>query len=312
MHFRNFLIALGAAACPLVAAAQYGGGAGDGHDVVLGDLTLSSAPIAPLFGGGAGDGHDVLAATLTLSAAPIAALYGGGAGDGHDFRTARFALTSGPLTALYGGGAGDGHDVFTASLSLSGGPLPATLLTFTAEPTDAGTVRIAWTVADERDVDHYAVERGADATAFAEVGRAAAAANSTAVHAYALTDAAPLPGASYYRLRTVDVDGSSELSDVVVVLLPGGDEAWTLAVFPNPVASGQALHVASEGLAAETPLTLTIHDATGRVVIRETIVGAGGREVFELPALGLAPGTYRLRLHNPDAVVQERLLAVVK
>lgn len=311
---RTLTIAFWAAfAVSTATAQQYGGGPGDGHQAATGTLTFDDSPIAVLYGGGDGDGHDADLGTLTLDAGEIALLYGGGGGDGHDARSGTLEFSAGTLTSLYGGGDGDGHDAVTGTITLEGGSLPATLLTFTAEPTDAGTVRIAWTVADERDVAHYAVERGPDARAFAEVGREPAAApDVTSTHAYGLTDPTPLAGASYYRLRTIDLDGSTELSDVVVVLLPGGDEAWTLAVFPNPASVGQPLRLASEGLDTATPLTLSVHDATGRLLTTRQLVSAGGRETFEVPALGLSPGTYHLRLTHPELGVRGEMVAITQ
>lgn len=58
--------------------------------------------------------------------------------------------------------------------------------------------------------------------------------------------------------------------------------------------------------------TLTAHDAAGRLVVTHELASAGGRETFEVPALGLAPGTYRLRVAHPAAGTQERLLAVAE
>ena len=298
-------------ACLLSASAfaQYGGGAGDGHDFVVGTLTLSAAPLNPLYGGGAGDGHDAVSGTITFSSAPLNPLYGGGAGDGHDLATGIAEFTSDALASLFGGGAGDGHDVAVGFLSIQV-PLPATLLDFAASPTPAGTVRVTWTVADERDVDRYAVERSPDAGAFALVGEHPAAADNSATHAYGLTDETPLSGANYYRLRTIDVDGAEEVSDIVVVLLPAGDDTWNFAAFPNPVASSANLRLATDGLAAGEPLSLQVYDATGRLVVTQALTSTAPAEAFEVSALALPAGTYQLRLTHPSLGSRSTVLAV--
>ena len=64
---------------------------------------------------------------------------------------------------------------------------------------------------------HFDVERSGDTGTWEKVDVVDAAGNSQMPIRYATTDHAPLPGLSYYRLRTVDLDGSFKFSPVVPV-----------------------------------------------------------------------------------------------
>lgn len=93
----------------------------------------------------------------------------------------------------------------------SSGPLPVTLVSFTARSVGRG-VLVEWTVGSELGSDRYEVERSADGLLFALVGTVPARGASD----YSYTDKAS-PGAVYYRLRSVDTDGSAAYSPVVAL-----------------------------------------------------------------------------------------------
>ena len=119
--------------------------------------------------------------------------------------------------------------------------LPIELLTFQAKPSN-GQVVTDWTTASEHNSDYFTVERGTDGTDFQPIGRLEAAGTSSQPRDYSYIDAIPLVGASYYRLRETDLDGTSSLSDVVAVnyarpasihAMWNGADAWSLTGAPT-------------------------------------------------------------------------------
>ncbi|MCB0773195.1 MAG: hypothetical protein KDB93_07460 [Flavobacteriales bacterium] len=98
--------------------------------------------------------------------------------------------------------------------------MPIELLSFEASASDAG-VQTTWSTASESDNAFFTVERSSDAVQFHAVGRVPGAGNSMAVLHYAWFDAQPLPGVAYYRLRQTDINGTSTVSGVRAVRMPG-------------------------------------------------------------------------------------------
>lgn len=189
--------------------------------------------------------------------------------------------------------------------STTGLPLPVVLTRFSAEPV-AGGVALAWHTAQEVNSAYFAVERSADGRAFAEVARAAAAGSTTAPQAYSVLDRAPLPGLAYYRLRQVDIDGTTTYSPVVAFTVIGAAANRLAAqVLPNPAASGSTPSLRVQQAAA-LPLELTIADLQGRLLHRQALPAA---QAFDLPLPALrAPGVYLLRVASASGSAVQKLV----
>lgn len=172
-------------------------------------------------------------------------------------------------------------------LTGSGTPLPVELVNFTAEKRGAA-VALAWATASERNSDRFEVERSRDGRTFERIGQVAAAGSSTSPHRYDFLDT-KYPSETdllYYRLRQVDLDGTTAYSPVRTVRV-GGPAA--LALFHNPAHSGAAT------LTGTQPGTLVrIFDALGRQVLAAT-ADAGGTAALALPA-GHVTGVYVVRV----------------
>ncbi len=95
-----------------------------------------------------------------------------------------------------------------------GTALPSDLLSFTAER-EKRAVHLNWTTANEVDLADYRLEASPDGRTFHEIARL-----TPGRSAYAHTDRTPWSGdRKFYRLRTVDLDGSESLSEVRLVTL---------------------------------------------------------------------------------------------
>lgn len=141
----------------------------------------------------------------------------------------------------------------TATVSCDPFILPVELLAFQATATAAG-VRLNWTTATESDVQHFVVERAPDAVQWVPLTTVDAVGQSNSTVNYAWTDRMPLTGTNYYRITSVDLDGSATSSAIESV-------EWAEApdlVHPNP--STGIFRVANHGG------TVRVTDATGRAV----------------------------------------------
>lgn len=110
-------------------------------------------------------------------------------------------------------------------------PLPVTLLSFTAKP-EGDRVQLAWDTTAERDADRFVVERSADLREYASVGEVAANGTTDTRQHYGLTDMRPLPGANYYRLRQIDLDGTAHTFKPISAIIEVDDVV--AVVYPNP------------------------------------------------------------------------------
>lgn len=97
--------------------------------------------------------------------------------------------------------------------------LPVELTRFEVVATTT-TNELYWQTASEQNNDYFEIERSADGFRFESIGQVDGAGDAYTFNEYAFSDAKPLPGTNYYRLRQVDYDGSYHLSQVRTVFRP--------------------------------------------------------------------------------------------
>ncbi|MFY7888383.1 MAG: hypothetical protein ACOVOW_05715 [Spirosomataceae bacterium] len=94
--------------------------------------------------------------------------------------------------------------------------LPIKLGSFSAITLDKN-IRLAWETVLEINSDKFQVLRSTDARNFEVIGTVKAAGNTNENRSYTFSDVEPLGGISYYRLRTIDLDGTADYSKIVSV-----------------------------------------------------------------------------------------------
>ncbi len=110
------------------------------------------------------------------------------------------------------------------------------------------------------------------------------------------TDASPLQGMNYYRLKMIDADGKVTYSNVIAILnATKGFEVLNIA--PNPVTSNGTFKLNITSAKAEKLQTI-ITDMQGRIVATETITTAAGYNSIDMNVAKLAAGTYSLYTTN--------------
>ncbi|GAB3876852.1 hypothetical protein GCM10028824_35430 [Hymenobacter segetis] len=177
-------------------------------------------------------------------------------------------------------------------------PLPVELTAFTAEAVK-GTVQLRWNTATERNSAWFVVERSATGKEFSTVREVAAQGNSTTATDYATTDAAPLAGLSYYRLRQVDLDGSAEYSPVVTVGRKASYES--LNFYPNPATDRLTLDLTA---ATATPCEMRLLSlTTGQLLRHDTLVGG---QLQEISLAGIPAGLYVLKVGSAVQRIEKR------
>lgn len=97
-------------------------------------------------------------------------------------------------------------------------PLPVVLTAFSARSLNATNVQVDWTTQTEIDTDRYEVEKSEDGKTWLQVARVQA----KGVSDYRVKDAYR-DGYIYYRLHSIDLDGTSSYSPVSTIVPPAAD-----------------------------------------------------------------------------------------
>lgn len=181
-------------------------------------------------------------------------------------------------------------------VSLANVSLPIHLTHFQAEAKDADAL-LTWQSESEHNLSHYDIERSTDQRNWQNIGKVDGKGDTHTSTNYQWTDAGALRNATgeylYYRLKMVDTDAASEYSPIrsVRVLKPGK----TVQVQPNPAAN--TLYIAYEQT-EDTPLTISMYDNTGKLVLLTTHKTGMPVDVSALPR-----GVYSLQLTDRSTVV---------
>jgi hypothetical protein len=166
-----------------------------------------------------------------------------------------------------------------------------------------GNVAVEWTVAAETGVKHYAIEHSTNGRDFGKAGLVRARNNGAT--AYSFIHQQPGSGNHYYRLRSEDADGKSQLTQVVKVTLGSSQKGF--GVYPTLV-SGSRLTVELNGL-GKGRYTLQLNDMAGKMLMNTAIQHDGGSAAqnLQLPA-GLAAGTYLIRLQGEGSSYSQKIV----
>ncbi|MEO1448256.1 MAG: PQQ-dependent sugar dehydrogenase [Bacteroidota bacterium] len=166
-------------------------------------------------------------------------------------------------------------------------------------------VQVAWGTAQEIDNDHFIVERSLDRVNFIPLSQVASKGMSDTPQYYQAWDQRPALGRNYYRIRQVDVDGTSSYSNVMEVRVK--IDGTQVQVYPNPVSPGQPLHV---GIRTEQKgmMAASLFDMSGRQVYHARMLVEAGEQFHVIPTTNLPYGAYILKLQGEVWQQQERIV----
>jgi hypothetical protein len=184
-------------------------------------------------------------------------------------------------------------------------PLPIELLDFRVRRQDK-QVAIEWVTAREQNNHQFFIERSADGRNYEEIASVQGAGNSSLLQNYLYTDANPLAGVNYYRLRQVDFDGKFEYSPVQSVRMGG---AGTATLLPNPLQVGNALTLLYDSN-TETGLDIAVFNAMGQQLVQYQIEVQKGDNQLRIDLSQLTSGLYTLRIQNGQEAPQSQQLLV--
>lgn len=170
-------------------------------------------------------------------------------------------------------------------------PLPLALVSFSGKK-ESTWARLSWTMTDETGLVRFVLERSFDGKSF----EALAQLNPGRADGQYLYKDLSFRRSTFYRLRMVKADGTSEMSQVVLVR-EGGNAARAM-IYPNPSAGNAQLDF-GDGLSGEETGSVRIYTSDGKLVMQaDGSLSEVSREFGEISG-NLPAGVYQVKVITP-------------
>ena len=158
-------------------------------------------------------------------------------------------------------------------------------------------VEINWQVADEKDVNHYLVERSFDGKTFELLTKQAKGTFQT-------VDSTPQYGVNYYRLKVVENDGRYSYSPIRSVNLEQKQKT-AFKIYPNPTADILNIQFNVE---RSQVVDFELINTVGQIVHAFRIDSKMGDNYLYLNTNFFPAGLYSLRIKQGNIVTVEKIV----
>ena len=191
-----------------------------------------------------------------------------------------------------------------ADFSGSGGPLPVEWQSFDAKQWGSGA-KLNWTTALELNNTGFWVERSIDANFFEREGFVPSQGDSEIAQAYEWIDQTAhtlgLEGPIYYRLKQVDLDGSTNHSEIRAVNFDLS-QLNHFKVYPQDVLVGEAIGIELI-LPEDTYTKMELINSSGQLIHSVSeIFPAGLFQEVTFPTESISPGVYFLLISGENEI----------
>jgi|GEM_PF-5570815 len=170
-------------------------------------------------------------------------------------------------------------------------PLPATMNTFDVQLVNDQS-ELTWETMQETNVLHFEVEKSNDAKNWSLLKTVQANGNSTTPSQYETLDQTPGIGKTYYRIKTLDIDGKFQYSIVKDVYRHA---SGSITMYPNP--ANHTLYVSTDNI--QLPATLQIVSLDGKILSQSTLLNT----INTLNVASLYAGMYLVKITDKDGVI---------
>ena len=161
-------------------------------------------------------------------------------------------------------------------------------------------VLLYWTTASEINNDYFEIQRSKNDIDWEVIAKVKGAGFSNTIKNYKYLDK-ECPNANfYYRLRQVDYDGKSQLSDIISIRCENIIEKPEISIYPNPFNSKLNIEFKNWDLnVAEIELL----DLTSRVIQKWNLQNTLSSFVHEVNLSNLNPSIYVIKIKTSDGVI---------
>lgn len=184
--------------------------------------------------------------------------------------------------------------------------LPVSLTAFTASLNN-NKVDLKWTTASEVNVSHFVVEKSTDGTNYTDAGMVFSYGSAFETAKYTLSDdiANTQSKVIYYRLRSVDIDGKSQLSATRIIRIDSKESnSITILTYPNPVSNELRITVPANW--QNKKAVYELFNANGQIAKKIETTSCSQTETINVTSL--APGFYIVRVSCEGQVAQQKIV----
>ena len=216
-----------------------------------------------------------------------------------------FDVKLGAVTVL-SASANRQYSVYMKDFSYALKSLPVKLTAFTAALNN-NKVDLKWSTASEINASHFVIEKSTDGTNFHDAGMMFAYGTSSTNANYMLSDNVSeiQTGVVYYRLRSVDNDGKSELSDIRIIRIgKQTDKGISIITYPNPVSNEVRITIPATW--QNKKVVYEIFNAAGKTANKLETANSSQTETINVSAL--SPGFYIVRVSFDGQTAQQKII----
>ena len=168
--------------------------------------------------------------------------------------------------------------------------LPITGLSLNVEKQGNNKAMLTWKTYSESYNKGFEIERSINGVNFDSIGFVNSHSIDGAGANYGFTDASPLSGKNYYRLKQQDIDGTVKYSPVEFVDF---GNSTSITLYPNP--TSDVLHINTSR--TFTNAQLNIWSTNGQLAKQIPVNGSG---TFNVPVNNLPAGIYSVEIRDAD------------
>jgi hypothetical protein len=161
---------------------------------------------------------------------------------------------------------------------------------------NGSSVNLQWKTAQEQNTKDFSVQRSTDGTNWVEVGKTAAAGQSSQERSYLFVDKTA-GGNAMYRIVESDITGQQTISAIVRSSCSTGRE--TVSLYPNPSAQSSSLNLV---LNQSQKINLRVVDTRGAVLQQKEIVLPQGSSSIPLNMDVYPKGVYAVTVQYGSQV----------
>ena len=178
-----------------------------------------------------------------------------------------------------------------------GGHVVPVLIENITSTIEGKAVKLNWKTATEISTSYYTIQKSSNGTSYLDIGIVKA--TGIGDNNYEFSDNNPANGINYYRLQSVDKDGSISYSKVVSVNF-GNSQSF--AIIPNPARDFATINFSK----AVDKATLAVYDITGKQVITQSLNSSAN--TYKLNTQSLKSGLYVIKVNTTTGSFNEKLL----
>jgi hypothetical protein len=171
-------------------------------------------------------------------------------------------------------------------------------LDFDAECQETDSITATWTTASEIQNKQFVIEQSENAINWSTVGEQAGAGNSNSVIRYEHTFMPLNKGASYLRLKQIDLNGQIKTFDPIYINCTKTFEN-NFSMSPNPANDFTEITFTAD---ADGQVVLSVYSLSGQLLKQHTVNFRKGYSTFRIEMSELPAGVYYMNLNSSNAM----------